>query len=34
MVKADGLIVLAQEEGRVASGSMVDVRLLQGEGAG
>jgi molybdopterin molybdotransferase len=33
MVKADGLIVLAQDAGRIAAGSTVDVRLLQGEGA-
>jgi molybdopterin molybdotransferase len=32
MVKADGLIVLAQDAGRVEAGSKVDVRLLQGEG--
>lgn len=34
MVKADGLIVLAQGAGRVVSGSMVDVHFLQGAGAG
>ncbi len=33
MVKADGLIVLAQDAGRIAAGTLVDVRLLQGEGA-
>jgi molybdopterin molybdotransferase len=33
MVKAQGLIVLARDATRVAAGAMVDVRLLQGEGA-
>jgi molybdopterin molybdotransferase len=33
MVKADGLMVLAQDAGRIAAGTLVDVRLLQGEGA-
>jgi molybdopterin molybdotransferase len=32
MVKADGLLVLGQETGRVTAGQTVDVRLLQGEG--
>jgi molybdopterin molybdotransferase len=31
MVKADGLIVLSQDAGRVEAGTLVDVRLLQGE---
>ncbi len=31
MVKAEGLIVLAQDAGRVEAGTLVDVRLLQGE---
>jgi molybdopterin molybdotransferase len=32
MVKADGLLVLGRETGRVTAGQTVDVRLLQGEG--
>jgi molybdopterin molybdotransferase len=34
MVKADGLLVLGRETARVNAGQTVDVRLLQGEGAG